>query len=134
MLCSHCVRTGPAREARRSEGCSGPARRGRTATAWGPGLQEACRPDPRDREPGPRCGVPSLRRGSMNHSARIGLLGMAAFAAAGLVSAYGGTGYSADVLVNGSPVPEYASRGRVYVEALKGKEFTIRLSNPTAGR
>ena len=70
----------------------------------------------------------------MNPSARIGFLGIAAFAAAGLLSAHGGTGYSADVLVDGSPVPEYASRGRVYVEALKGKEFTIRLSNPTSGR
>src|SRR5215468_4340360 len=70
----------------------------------------------------------------MNRSARIGMLGFAAFAAAGLLPAHGGTGYSADVLVDGSPVPEYASRGRVYIEAVKGREFTIRLTNPTSGR
>ena len=33
-----------------------------------------------------------------------------------------------------SRVPEYAGRGRIYIEALKGKEFTIRLSNPTSER
>jgi hypothetical protein len=38
------------------------------------------------------------------------------------------------VLVDGSPAPEYASRGRVYIEALRGREFTIRLYNPGPGR
>ncbi len=61
-------------------------------------------------------------------------VGLAAFAASVLASAHDGPGYSASVLVNGSPVPEYASRGRIYIEALKGREFTIRLSNPTARR
>ena len=54
-------------------------------------------------------------------------------AAAGLRAA-DGAGFSVAVLVDGSPVPEYAARGRVYVEAVKGKEFTIRLSNPTSER
>jgi hypothetical protein len=62
------------------------------------------------------------------------MLGIVAFTAAGLLSAHGGAGYSASVIVDGSPAPEYAGRGRVYIEALRGKEFTIRLSNPTAGR
>ncbi|HTY41018.1 MAG TPA: hypothetical protein VMH79_04010 [Thermoanaerobaculia bacterium] len=38
------------------------------------------------------------------------------------------------VLVDGAAVPEYASRGRTYIEAFRGREFTIRLSNPTSGR
>jgi hypothetical protein len=38
------------------------------------------------------------------------------------------------VLVDGVPAPEYASRGRVYVEALRGRDFTIRLHNPGPGR
>ena len=42
--------------------------------------------------------------------------------------------YSISVLVDGAAVPEYAARGRLYVEALKGKEFTIRLTNPTSER
>jgi hypothetical protein len=42
--------------------------------------------------------------------------------------------FSVAVLVDGSAVPEFSARGRVYVEALKGKEFVIRLSNPTAER
>jgi hypothetical protein len=35
-----------------------------------------------------------------------------------------------EVLVDGRPVPQYPARGTVYVEALKGKEYAIRLSNP----
>lgn len=39
---------------------------------------------------------------------------------------------SADVelLVNGTPQPRYAHGGRWYVEALKGREYAIRLRNP----
>jgi len=35
-----------------------------------------------------------------------------------------------DVLVNGVPQPRYAHDGRWYVEALKGREYAIRLTNP----
>jgi hypothetical protein len=52
---------------------------------------------------------------------------------AGPLSASDG-GYSLDVLVDGAAVPEYAARSRVYVEALKGKEFTLRITNPTSRR
>ncbi len=38
------------------------------------------------------------------------------------------------VLVAGAPAPEYAARGRIYVEALKGRDFVVRLSNPTSER
>jgi hypothetical protein len=35
-----------------------------------------------------------------------------------------------DILVNGAPQTRYAHEGRWYVEALKGREYTIRLRNP----
>lgn len=43
-------------------------------------------------------------------------------------------GFTVSVLVDGKAAPEYAGRGRIYIEALKGREFTIRLSNPTRER
>lgn len=39
-----------------------------------------------------------------------------------------------EVLVDGSAVPEYPFRGVTYVEALKGKEYAIRLTNPLGVR
>lgn len=38
------------------------------------------------------------------------------------------------VLVDGLERAEYSHRGRVYIEALRGREYTIRLSNPTPYR
>ena len=35
-----------------------------------------------------------------------------------------------DILVDGAPQPRYAHDGRWYVEALKGREYAIRLRNP----
>ena len=35
-----------------------------------------------------------------------------------------------EILVNGVPQPRYAHNGRLYVEALKGKEYAIRMRNP----
>ncbi len=35
-----------------------------------------------------------------------------------------------EILVNGVPQPRYAHNGRLYVEALKGKEYDIRMRNP----
>src|SRR5687768_4948806 len=34
------------------------------------------------------------------------------------------------ILVNGTPQPHYTHNGRLYVEALKGKEYAIRMRNP----
>ena len=70
----------------------------------------------------------------MNRSLRPGWLGILALAAAAGLGAHDLTGFSASVLVDGVPLPEYAARGRIYVEALRGRNFTIRLSNPTSGR
>lgn len=54
--------------------------------------------------------------------------------AAGAASASSPSGFGLDVLVNGSPRPELAARGTVYVEALKGRDYALRLSNPTGMR
>lgn len=70
----------------------------------------------------------------MKRSWSAALLGMGLLASGSSLRAHGAPEFSMSVLVDGTPLPEYASRGRVYVEALKGREFTIRLSNPTSGR
>ena len=70
----------------------------------------------------------------MTRSFRTAILLPCTFAAAAALHAHDGAGFSVSVLVDGKPVPEYAGRGRIYIEALKGKEFTIRLSNPTSER
>jgi hypothetical protein len=38
--------------------------------------------------------------------------------------------FAVDVLVDGVPRPQYPARGTVYLEALRGREYTIRLANP----
>jgi hypothetical protein len=43
-------------------------------------------------------------------------------------------GYGLSVVIDGNVVPEHAFGGRVYIEALKGLNFTLRLSNPTNER
>ena len=40
------------------------------------------------------------------------------------------SGPDVEILVNGVPQPRYAHDGRWYVEALKGREYAIRLRNP----
>ncbi len=39
-----------------------------------------------------------------------------------------------EVLVDGVPVPQYLHDGTTYLEAIKGKEYAIRLTNPTGTR
>ena len=39
-----------------------------------------------------------------------------------------------EVLVGGTPRPGYHHRGSTYIEALRGRDFTIRLTNPTPYR
>ena len=48
--------------------------------------------------------------------------------------AAGTSGYSMTVLVGDTPAVEYAHNGSVYVEALRGRDFAIRLTNPTPYR
>lgn len=42
--------------------------------------------------------------------------------------------YRLEVLVGGVPLAEYAARGTRYVEALEGREYSLRLTNRTARR
>jgi hypothetical protein len=39
-------------------------------------------------------------------------------------------GFTVEVLVDGRPVPEYAARGRRYVEAFENAEYELRIHNP----
>ncbi|MGH9366500.1 MAG: hypothetical protein ACRD3M_02350, partial [Thermoanaerobaculia bacterium] len=43
-------------------------------------------------------------------------------------------GFELSVLVEGCEAPEYESGGKLYIEAIRGKTFTLRLSNPTSER
>lgn len=43
-------------------------------------------------------------------------------------------GFGLEVLVDGAPRPEYPARGTVYVEALRGRDFSLRLTNPLGVR
>jgi hypothetical protein len=54
--------------------------------------------------------------------------------AAGAANASSPSGFGLDVLVDGRERPEFAARRTVYVEALKGRDYALRLSNPTGGR
>jgi hypothetical protein len=42
--------------------------------------------------------------------------------------------FELSVIVNGSPATEYPFRDKTYIEALRGKSFTLRLHNPTSER
>jgi hypothetical protein len=46
------------------------------------------------------------------------------------LQAHDGHRFQMEVLVNGTAVPDYHHGGKVYVEALKDREYAIRLSNP----
>jgi hypothetical protein len=43
-------------------------------------------------------------------------------------------GFSMDIMVGGTPLSEYAARGTTYVEALKDREYSVRLRNGTGER
>lgn len=43
-------------------------------------------------------------------------------------------GFGLAVVVDGCEAPEYLHEGKLYVEALRGRTFTLRLSNPTGER
>ncbi len=42
--------------------------------------------------------------------------------------------YSMEILVDGVPLTEHAARGATYVEALEGREYSVRLTNRTSRR
>jgi len=43
-------------------------------------------------------------------------------------------GFSMDILVGGAPLSEYAARGTTYIEALKNRDYSVRLRNGTGER
>jgi hypothetical protein len=58
----------------------------------------------------------------------------AAFLLGGEAGATSRPGFELDVVVDGSPRREYYSGGTIYVEALRDREYTLRLTNPTGRR
>ena len=44
--------------------------------------------------------------------------------------AAGQDGFDLEILVNGNPAPEYFHNGKNYIEAIKDKEYSVRLRNP----
>lgn len=71
---------------------------------------------------------------TMRPKALAALFASAIAAAASPLFAAGYAPYSMTVLVDGTPAPEYSARGRIYVEALKGRNFSLLLTNPTSER
>ena len=61
------------------------------------------------------------------------LLAAALLSRGGTYAAESG-GYAIEVLVDGTPLQEYAARDTRYIEALKGREYSIRLRNRTGER
>ena len=62
------------------------------------------------------------------------LLGAAALIPTGDALALERGGYSMEILIGGTPVCEYPARGKSYIEALKRREYSVRLHNLTAER
>lgn len=59
-------------------------------------------------------------------------LGVTAFAAP--LAGAGRDGFGLSVIVDGCEAPEFRHDGKIYVEALKGRDFILRLTNPTGER
>lgn len=53
---------------------------------------------------------------------------------AGQALAAGGSGFNVNVLVDDAPRAEYHHSGSVYIEAVKGASYSLRLTNPTPYR
>jgi hypothetical protein len=66
----------------------------------------------------------------MNRKVMIAAL-LAAFSLLTLpVLAAGQSGFGLTVLMDDSPRPEYGMDGKIYVEAIKGREYQLRITNP----
>jgi hypothetical protein len=67
----------------------------------------------------------------MRTQAWIVAVGCAALAAGtGSAAALERQGFTLSVLVDGQARPEYYGRGKVYIEALRGRDYTLSLTNP----
>jgi hypothetical protein len=58
----------------------------------------------------------------------------ALLAGAAPAMALGRAGYTMEVLVDGRPLTEQQARDRTYIEALRGREYSIRVTNHTGSR
>lgn len=70
----------------------------------------------------------------MRHRPTFAALSIALFAAALPLAAASRHGFSLSVVVDGCEAPEYEHSGRLYVEALRGRNFSLRVANPTSER
>jgi hypothetical protein len=70
----------------------------------------------------------------MRHRPTFAALSLILFAAALPLSAASRRGFTLAVVVDGCEAPEYEHAGRLYVEALRGRNFSLRVANPTSER
>jgi hypothetical protein len=70
----------------------------------------------------------------MRHRPTFAALSLVLFAAALPLAAASRRGFSLSVVVDGCEAPEYEHAGRLYVEALRGRNFSLRVTNPTSER
>jgi hypothetical protein len=70
----------------------------------------------------------------MRHRPTLAALSLALFAAAMPLGAANRRGFSLAVVVDGCEAPQYEHAGRLYVEALRGRTFSLRVTNPTSER
>ena len=54
--------------------------------------------------------------------------------AGALTQASSSGNYSLEIIVDGVPLSEMHARGNTYIEAIEGREYSIRLSNHSSGR
>lgn len=70
----------------------------------------------------------------MKSGNRLGIVALLALSCAAEAHAAARDGFSLSVLLDGSDRREYPARGGVYIEAVKGAPYAIRLSNPSPYR
>jgi hypothetical protein len=70
----------------------------------------------------------------MRHRTALAALFFVVTLAAPPLSAGHREGFSLSVVIDGCEAPEYEHAGRLYVEALRGRSFSLRVSNPTSER
>ena len=70
----------------------------------------------------------------MRHRSALAALFFVVTLAAPPLSAGHRQGFSLSVVIDGCEAPEYEHGGRLYVEALRGRSFSLSVSNPTSER
>ncbi|MFI5179981.1 MAG: hypothetical protein ACHQPI_01145 [Thermoanaerobaculia bacterium] len=66
--------------------------------------------------------------------AGLALTVLRALTAAPAAASMAGAGFGLSVIVDGAARPEYAARGTLYIEALRDREYSLRLTNPLGVR